>query len=301
MPDAPAAEIPADRSLVRRLLAHQASAIPGAARLPLRLVDEGWDNRIWRLGTAWTVRLPRRAIAAPLIEGEQRWLPTLGPRIAAASGLAVPVPVVAGRPSADFPWPWSVAAWTAGASGLAVPRTGRRTWAVPLARALGALHRIAPADHPVNPFRGVPLAMRDAGVRENLDRLAGGRLDPALVRAAGEAWTAALAQPEWSGAPVWIHGDLHPGNVIARDEGLAAIIDFGDLTAGDPAYDLAAAWLAFDRGGRADFVSATGITDDALWARARGWAAAVASMLAVRSDDRADYAALAEGTLRQLG
>lgn len=300
VPDAPAAEIRADPPLIRRLLEEQAGAIPGAAALPLRLVDEGWDNHIWRLGSGWAIRLPRRAIAAPLIENEQRWLPTLGPIIARASRLEVPVPVVAGRPSAVFPWPWSIAAWTDGAPGLTVPRRRRRSWAAPLARAVGALHRVAPPDHPVNPFRGVPLAGRDAAVRDNLARLEAGGLDPALVRAARAAWEDALAGPAWHGAAVWIHGDLHPGNLIARDDRLAAVIDFGDLTAGDPAYDLAIAWLAFDGPGRADFIAATGISDDALWRRARGWAAAVASMLAVRSDDRPAYAALAEGTLRQL-
>ena len=37
-----------------------------------------------------------------------------------------------------------------------------------------------------------------------------------------------------------------PTNLVTRGGTLAAVIDFGDLTAGDPATDLAAAWLVFD-------------------------------------------------------
>lgn len=42
---------------------------------------------------------------------------------------------------------------------------------------------------------------------------------------------------------MWLHGDLHPANVRTADGMVCGVIDFGDLCAGDPAYDLAAAWL----------------------------------------------------------
>lgn len=65
-------------------------------------------------------------------------------------------------------------------------------------------------------------------------------LDPAAVQA---IWDDAVAAPVWSGPPVWLHADLHPANVLTADGELCGIIDFGDLCAGDPAYDLAAAWI----------------------------------------------------------
>lgn len=46
----------------------------------------------------------------------------------------------------------------------------------------------------------------------------------------------------WSGPAVWLHGDLHPANVLTADGTFCGVIDFGDLCAGDPACDLAAAW-----------------------------------------------------------
>jgi aminoglycoside phosphotransferase (APT) family kinase protein len=88
---------------------------------------------------------------------------------------------------------------------------------------------------------------------------------------------------------------------VARGGELVAIIDFGDVTAGDPAYDLAIAWLAFDAPGRRRFRAATGDRyDAATWVRARAWAAAVTTLLLAQSDDNPDYARLGRDALEEL-
>src|SRR5690606_34725290 len=98
-----------------------------------------------------------------------------------------------------------------------------------------------------------------------------------------------------------IHGDLHPGNLIARSERLTGIIDFGDVTAGDPAYDLAVAWRAFDAEGRAAFIAATGDRyDGTTWTRAHGWAVAVTLILLGQSDDNPEYLELGRECLHEL-
>ena len=100
---------------------------------------------------------------------------------------------------------------------------------------------------------------------------------------------------------MWIHGDLHPGNLLTAHGRLSGIIDFGDVTAGDPAYDLAVAWLAFDPAGRERFLAATGGGYDApTWRRAHAWAASIAVVLLVHSDDNPDYAQLARGAVREV-
>ncbi len=139
-----------------------------------------------------------------------------------------------------------------------------------LARFLSALQQIdatggPPAgDHNV---RGQPLIERDAATREAIAAL-GGLIDGAM---AVRAWEAALAAPDWSGAPVWFHGDLLPGNVLVEDGRLRAVIDWSGLAVGDPACDLMMAWGLFSGESRAAFQDALGV-DEATWARARGHA-----------------------------
>lgn len=302
MPDKPRAEVQIDEDLVRGLLRQADSEVPGAATDRLRRVSEGWDSEVWRLGADRAVRLPRRAAAAPLIAHERHALAVLAPHLE-ATGIRVPLPVFVGRAAHGYPWPWSIVPWFEGDTGLRVPREERAGWARPLAKALVALHTPAPSDHPVNPVRGVPLVDRSPAV---LSRVAQVRSEDALpVDALTTAWRAGLAAPPWRGPAVWIHGDLHPGNLVAGtgpDGGaLRAIIDFGDVTAGDPAYDLSVAWLAFDRDGRALFRAALeGRYDDDTWTRARAWAAAIALMLATHSDDAPDYGRLGAESAREV-
>ena len=290
MPLTPPADIHTDAALVARLVAEQHPDLVGA----LRLVSDGWDNQIYRLGEAYAVRVPRREVAAHLIENEQRVLPGIAARVA----VAVPVPVRVGLPSAAFPWAWSILPWMDGVDGAAVTGVERAGLAEPLAAFVGALHIPAPADAPHNPVRGVPLASRDAAVRDRL-RILDARLDTGPLRA---AWEDALAADPWEGPALWVHGDLHPGNLLlTAGGGLAAVLDFGDVTAGDPATDLATAWLTFDAAGRKAFHRALPAQpSEATWRRARGWAVAMGSALAAHSDDNPRMTALAIHALAQL-
>jgi aminoglycoside phosphotransferase (APT) family kinase protein len=301
VPDKPAAEVAIDEALVRGLLADQASGIPDAETLPLVLTAAGWDSEVWRLGEDLAVRLPRRALAAPLVHNEHRSLAIVGPAVE-ATGIRVPSPVVRGAPGALFPWAWSVVPWIHGSRGLDVDRAERAGWAGALAVALGALHVEAPAEFPVNPVRGRPLATRADSFADRLDALRSSRaVDARSAASLATAWAEGAAAPVWVRPPVWIHGDLHPGNLVAEGSRLTGIIDFGDVTGGDPAYDLAVAWLAFEPLGRARFIASTGDRyDRATWTRARGWAAAVAVLLLGHSDDDPDYAALGRSALEEI-
>jgi aminoglycoside phosphotransferase (APT) family kinase protein len=299
VPDKPAAEREIDEGLVRALVTSQATAITDAATLPLVHVADGWDCAVWRLGPGLAVRLPRRAAAAPLIAHEQGVLGEIARRLS-GTGVGVPAPVLDGRPAHGYPWAWSIVPWFDGTSGLAVPRATRAGWAPRLAQALLALHVAAPADHPVNPVRGVPLVLRAGAVEARLASLHGRAPDDAL-RSLRRLWNAGVAAPPWDRPPVWLHGDLHPGNLVAEGAELVAVIDFGDVTAGDPAYDLAVAWLGFDPAGRAEFVHALahryGAAD---WTRAHGWAAAMIAILLDQSDDNPEYAHLGAEALDDL-
>ncbi|WP_268960755.1 phosphotransferase [Rhodococcus sp. T7] len=75
-----------------------------------------------------------------------------------------------------------------------------------------------------------------------------------------------------AGAPLWLHGDLHPANVVVREGMLTGVIDFGEMCAGDPATDLSAAWILLPASAARRFFDAYGRADNAMITRARGWA-----------------------------
>ncbi len=118
-----------------------------------------------------------------------------------------------------------------------------------------------------------------------------------------QRWERIVATRPWAGPPLWVHGDPHPGNVLVHDGAVRAVIDFGDLTAGDPATDLAVGWLAFDRAARADlraaYTSGRGLDDDT-WTRARGWALCLGVALIANSDDEPVLAAVGRHALAEV-
>jgi aminoglycoside phosphotransferase (APT) family kinase protein len=280
-----------DDTIVRGLLQDQQPHLGG---LPLARVANGWDNATFRLGDHLAVRLPRRAEAVPLILHEQHYLPA----IALRSPVAVPVPVHAGRPTSDFPWPWSIVRWVPGAAAADAGPADRGPAAEALADFLQSLHMPAEAGVPVNPFRGVPLKDRHAAVADRL----GDRERYPRAAALGEVWAQACAARAWDGPAMMLHGDLHPGNILLADGGsLAGVIDFGDVGAGDPAVDFAVAWLMFDAGARHRFMGAFGAAVDAdTWLRARGWALILSTALLSNSDDNPRMHAVGEFGIRQI-
>jgi aminoglycoside phosphotransferase (APT) family kinase protein len=285
----PAAEVNVDELLVRALLREQHADL---ADLPLRYVDAGFDNSLWRLGDDLLVRVPRRLIAAALIENEQRWLPELAPLLP----LAVPAPARTGKPSERFPWPWSIVPWLQGVPGDRAPArdavdAGRR-----LGRFLGALHREAPAAAPINPWRGVPLVERTDAFEQRLAALEvevdAGKLE--------RVWEAALGARPPRACPVWIHGDLHPANILISNGTVVAVVDFGDLCGGDPATDIAGAVMLLPAEGFEAFKAEYAVIDADGLRRACGWAALFGLMLLdIGRRDRPSYEPMARLALER--
>lgn len=359
--DMPAAEVDIHPELVAQLVREQHPDLAG----PIEFVENGWDNAIFRLGSELAMRMPRRSAAVPLVVGEQRWLPEL----AAALPVRVPAPVRTGHPSAGYPWPWSIVPWLEGTAASEVDDACRDGIADALAETLACLHVPAPTtggalapNVPRNPVRGIPLRRRSSAV---LARIEAAGLPDALRR----IWRDAASAPEWTGPPLWLHGDLHPANALVAAEvpatgaapaggraipggrtqygepsravgtrlvaaeappsgaaqagaatrsgrrthgvdstqagsmRLVALIDFGDLTAGDPATDLAAGWLFFSPEARARFraqYERERESDGATWQRARGWALSIASAMAAHSDDNPRLTRLGRAALARV-
>ncbi|MEV6976850.1 aminoglycoside phosphotransferase family protein [Kitasatospora sp. NPDC093806] len=252
--------------LIRDLLHDQH---PDLAGHPVTLGARGWDNQLWRLGDDLAVRLPwATGSADALLRKEHAVLPALAPDLP----LPVPVPQRLGEPSERFPRPWLVTTWVPGEPADRAPATRGTEAADALAAFLTALHRPAPADAPAGRGRGGPLADYAEGFAKMFAAAVdtGQVPDPDAVRA---VWADAAAAPDWTGPALWIHADLHPANVLTADGTICGVIDFGDLCAGDPACDLAAAWVLLPDGATDRFHQAYRPTPDAATLRrARGWA-----------------------------
>ena len=259
-------ELDTDAALVGRLLTAQ---FPQWAGLPIERVESaGTDNAIYRLGDDLAVRLPRIHWATGQPDLEHEWLPRLAPHLP----LAVPVPLATGEPGEGYPWRWSVVPWLTGDNATA-DNVDPRAAAADLARFVLALQRIDTGGAP-GASRGVPLVKRDAPTRAAIEELRGlPELDLDLDTVTA-AWEAALRAPAWDGPPVWIHGDLQAGNLLAVDGRLSAVIDFGCLGVGDPACDAIFAWNFLTAETRGVYREALGV-DDATWERGRGWALSV--------------------------
>jgi aminoglycoside phosphotransferase (APT) family kinase protein len=208
-----------DAALASRLVAAQ---FPRWADLPVKPVSlGGWDNRTFHLGDSMLVRLPSARRYAAQVEKEQRWLPRLAPSLP----LPIPTPLAMGQPTENYPWPWSIYDWLDGETATHAEIADLGRLAIDLAGFLAALQR-AEADGPPagahSFWRGGPLATYDGETRSAVSKL-GERIDAEAVTA---VWEAALAATR-AGPPVWVHGDVAPGNVLVENGRLSAVIDFG--------------------------------------------------------------------------
>ena len=256
----PEAELTLSAELITQLLQTQH---PDLADLPLREFASGWDNQLFTLGEMMIVRLPRRELAATLVRNEQTWLPELAPLLP----LPVPAPLRIGEPTADYPWHWSIVpAFVGEAADLTPPKAAEApVWA----EFLKALHQPAPDSAPANDFRGVPLSDRHSALQVRIDRLRGA--SDAYTSSIEQIWETGLAAPK-STQNCWLHGDLHAQNVLTHNKAFAAVIDWGDITSGDSATDLASIWALFPDQTARQRVLEVYQPDQPTLDRARGWA-----------------------------
>ena len=276
-------EIPIDAELVHGLVSR---AMPAYADAPVRrLASSGSTNALFRLGEELLVRLPRQPGGSQTISKEATWLPVLGPQLP----VAVPDVVAVFDPDCDYPERWSVVRWIDGAHPEVVdPDTSvdprREDLAKNLATFLDALGQVEVPTGAVTPhlhsYRGEPLATMDRATRENIERCRSLEDFGFDLDAAEQIWVDAMRLPGAADrtTPRWYHGDLAAENLLVRDGALAAVLDFGGLSVGDPTVDLVVAWEVLDPPARELFRSQLGV-DDAGWLRGRAWALSITLMI----------------------
>ncbi len=285
----PDAEVKITLQLVHQLLQSQH---PDLANLPLEILDTGWDNSMFRLGSEFTIRLPRRKKAVPLLKIEQNWLPTIAKKLP----IPTPIPIRIGQPEFDYPWNWSILPWLEGqAADLEAPNSHQ---ALPLVQFLQMLHQPAPQNAPKNAGRGVPIQNRAADVELRLQRLQ--RKTALISKSIQHIWKDAL-KADKAIENCWLHGDLHPRNILVKDKNISAIIDWGDLTSGDVATDLACIWMLFEEKQARQKAIEEYAPSSSLLARSKGWAVFFgAVLLDTGLMDNPRHALIGEKTLKRL-
>ena len=252
--------------LARKLIAEQ---FPECASLPIVDVEkQGHDNRTYRLGEHMLIRMPTAADYALKVPKEQELLPGLAKRLS----VSIPAPIKMGKPSTDYPYPFSIYKWLSGKSInlLTLTAQDKEQLAFDLAKFLKELQSITDVEGPEpgqhNWWRGDHVSVYDKGAREQITELA----EVIDVTRALALWERAC-ETKWNKQPVWIHGDFAIGNILMDGEKLSAVIDFGGAAVGDPACDLVIAWTYLSGKAREIFISEMDMDSDT-WLRARAWA-----------------------------
>jgi aminoglycoside phosphotransferase (APT) family kinase protein len=229
----------------------------------------GTDNAIYRIGNDICVRMPRIHTAAASVQTEQIWLPQFEKLLP----LKIPKLLATGVPSKNYPFSFSIYDWIVGKNAFETQDFDRNLAAKNLVEFLKSLQNIHTKDAPLS-RRAWPLITQDKEVRKAIKSLK----DVIDVAKITKIWESCLRVPNWDKAPVWIHSDLLPGNLLISKGKLSAVIDFGMMGIGDPACDLIPAWSLFTYETRVLFRHQMQV-DDATWMRAMGWALSIALII----------------------
>lgn len=271
--------------LACKLIIHQ---FPEYAHLSISEVEkQGHDNRTYRLGDNMLIRMPTGAAYALKVPKEQEILPQLANYLS----INIPVPLKIGKPSAYYPYPFSLYRWLSGKSInlLTLTKEEREDLAHDLAQFLKELQGITDVSGPTpgqhNWWRGDHISIYNKEIHEQIEKLT----DIIDSRKALSLWKQACST-HWNKIPVWIHGDFAIGNILVHQGKLSAVIDFGGTAMGDPACDLVMAWTYFTGKAREIFMKEMGL-DENTWLRTRAWALWKATFELCQIDDKDGFEA----------
>ena len=186
--------------------------------------DDGWDCQVFVVDDDWLLRVPRTPRARTHLGWEMRMLDRLAPRL----------PLLVPHYVRRAPW-GGVYRRLAGVGddALGAEAGGR------VGRFLAALHATEPRGRHLERRRRA-WRRRFARLGLELERVVWPRLGAPGGKRARAWYRAALARWDAGGPAVaLIHGDLSLEHLLAEAGEVVAVIDFGDMTWGDPMLDFA--------------------------------------------------------------
>ena len=277
-------DVPIDDSIATRLLT---ARFPELQLLELRLLGSGWDNHAYLVNESIVFRIPHRKQGGELMENELQALKLLNQQ---DLPLLIPEPKFVASPDDRFPY--TIAGYALITGDTADKQewlpTERAMIAGPLGRFLSTLHRVS-TDVPF--VLGDELKRADLGFRIQKIRQQLSDAPPGVLSLAEEL----ALTPPLSTQPVWVHGDLYSRHLVVDSKKLiCGVIDWGDVHIGDPALDIAIAWMFLPPDSWPSFIDAYGGIDADTWRRAQFRALTHWMYLRQYAETRADQSLLRE-------
>jgi aminoglycoside phosphotransferase (APT) family kinase protein len=211
------------------------AAFPEFDGMPVALLGEGWDFRLFEVGERWLFRFPKREGSIAKLEMERELLDGLEEHVP----LPVPRYEYNGRAPAPYDRPFAGYRKLPGVPGDQAQVIDRPLAAKQMGGFLDALH-----SYPLEIAR--PAGVPEIGVmvahwrKRAFKGLASIRGFEATTHQARD-YLENQSPPAFEGTPVLVHNDLWPEHVLIdpRNGGLVGVIDWGDTCIGDPAADFA--------------------------------------------------------------
>jgi aminoglycoside phosphotransferase (APT) family kinase protein len=262
-------DIDISETVIKNILANQ---FPQIIINSIKLIGEGWDNRVYLVNEQIIFRFPRRKVAVELITRENKLLPNLPP----FTDLVIPIPTFIGEPSEIYPYVFQGYNLIPGISGyLANLSDADRKLSLPiLAKFLQELHSI---DSQQAILLGAEPQIFD---RTEMDRVITALQE--RVKAISdknicvvnqtlfkeEIHAAKMLKLDFS-KKCLVHGDLDCRHLLFEHKKLVGIIDWGDMGINHKAVDLSIIWNFYSTDQHAQFIEIYGEVDDASWQYAR--------------------------------
>lgn len=224
-----------DRALVETVLASQTN---GLDLTTLTHVDSGWDHEVWRCDDI-VFRFPHQAEAHDLAASKSEVLLHL----ADVLPCSIPTPTHVGVPTGSYPGRFVGYRWVPGQipARLRLSQDERCLAAEPLALTFRTLHSV-PRQFAEEFGVGTASIEGELALRTENGTRRAAQLVPTAFRDLARSAAAAMTTPPAEVLPVdrcLVHGDMHAGQLLFdRRRRFVAIIDWDEISLGDPAYDL---------------------------------------------------------------
>lgn len=254
-------------------------------------------------GTAWVLRMPRRADVVESAVYEKRildlvrtHLPVSVPDWKIHTPEIIAYPMLEGTPAATINPETQSYDWYLDQQ--AIPECFKMT----LAETLVALHTV---DHTAAGNAGLRV-LEPADVRQRMaDRMNDVKRIFGVSRALWDRWQTWLADDSyWPKHSALVHSDLHPGHILVSPEGIVTgLLDWTEAEAADPAIDFVTYYALFGDSGLAELLAYYERAGGKVWQRmnahiAELWAAypVLIAMFALKSGLE-EYMVMARHTL----